>query len=117
MARKSSGEGWILFGIAFVSLAWLISGRGQNNSPLVPDALEDQIDFAVDSLNKQFGPQWVTLGLDRLQAHLESTYPQIAWLVYGLLAVEQQSIHWLPMTRLALSQTKKQAALRMARGY
>jgi hypothetical protein len=119
MARKSSGEGWALLGLVgvFFGLAWLASGRGQNNSPLVPDALEDQIDLAVDSLNQQFGHQWVTLGLDKLQGHLEKTYPQIAWLVYTLLAVEQQSINWQLMTKLAMSQAKKQAAVRMARGY
>ncbi|HKO35314.1 MAG TPA: hypothetical protein VJV21_02465 [Pyrinomonadaceae bacterium] len=118
MAKKSSGEGWALLGLGvFVTLAILISGRGQENSPLVPDFLEDQIDFAVDALNKQFGHQWATLALDKLQGHLERTYPQIAWLIYALLAVEQQSIRWLPMAKLALSQTKKQNALRMARGY
>jgi hypothetical protein len=119
MARKSSGEGWALVGVvgAFIGLAWLLSGRGQNNSPLVPDALEDQIDLAVESLNQQFGHQWVTLGLDKLQGHLEKTYPQIAWLVHALLAVEQQSINWQLMPKLAMGQTKKQAALRMARGY
>lgn len=119
MARKSSGEGWALLGLvgAFIGLAWLVSGRGQNNSPIVPDALEDQIDLAVDSLNQRFGHQWVTLGLDQLQAHLEKTYPQIAWLVYALLSVEQQAINWPLTTKLAMSQTKKQAAIRMARGY
>ncbi|HEY5885137.1 MAG TPA: hypothetical protein VIT88_10645 [Pyrinomonadaceae bacterium] len=118
MARKSSGEGWALLGLlgVFVSLAVLISGRGENNSPFVPDAVENQIDFAVDRLNERFGHQWVTYGLDRLQGHLESTYPQIAWLVYALLAVEQQSIRRLPMTKLALSQTKKHTAIRMLRG-
>ena len=118
MARKSSGEGWVLLGLGvFVGLAWLVSGRGQDNSPLVPDALENQIDFAVDKLNNQFGHQWVTFGLDKLQGYLEKTYPQIALLVYTLLAVEQQSIRWVPMTKLALSQTKKQTALRMLRRY
>src|SRR5688572_13383527 len=109
MARKSNGEGWVLFGVAFLSLAYLISGRGPTNSPFVPDALEDQIDLAVDSLNEGFGHQWVTYGLDRLQGHLERTYPQIAWLVYALHAVEQQSLNWPLMTKLAMSQTKKQA--------
>lgn len=119
MARKSGGEGWAVLGVlgVFLGLAYLISGRGQNNSPLVPDALEDQIDLAVDSLNQRFGHQWVTLGLDELQGHLEKTYPQIAWLVYALLAVEQQSVSWPLMTKLMLSQTKKQAALRMLRRY
>ena len=117
MAKKSSGEGWALLGLlgVFVGLAWLASGRGQDNSPLVPDALENQIDFAVDKLNERFGHQWVTLGLDELQGHLESTYPQIAGLVYALLTVEQQSINWPRITKLALSQTKKQATLHMVR--
>lgn len=119
MAKKSSGEGWVVLGLlgVFVGLAWLVSGRGQDNSPLIPDGLENQIDFAVDKLNKQFGHQWVTFGLDELQGHLEKTYPQIAWLVYTLLAVEQESISWPLMTKLALSQTKKQTVLRMVRSY
>lgn len=120
MARKSGGgEGLALLGLlgVFFGLAWLVSGRGQDNSPLVPDPLEDQIDRAVDSLNKWFGHQWVTFTLNQLQAHLERTRPEVAWLVYTLLAVEQESINWPRMTKLALSQRKKQTALRMIRGY
>lgn len=120
MARKSSGgEGLALLGLlgVFFGIAWLVSGRGQDNSPLVPDALEDQIDLAVDKLNERFGHQWVTRRLDELQAYLEWTYPHVAGLVYALHAVEKQSIWWTPGTKLALSQTKKQAALRMVRGY
>ena len=120
MAKKGGGgggEGWALLGLAatFVGLAWLTSGRGQNNSPLVPDSLEDQIDLAVDSLNKHFDHQWVNYGLDALQAYLERTQPQVAWLVRVLYAAEQQSKGWPLMTKQAKSQAKKQVAIRMAR--
>jgi len=117
MAKKGGGDGWALlgFGAAFVALAWLTSGRGQNNSPLIPDSLEDQIDLAVDSLNRHFDHQWVTYGLNALQTHLERTQPQVAWLVRVLYEVEQQSKGWPPMTKQAKSQAKKQAAIGMAR--
>lgn len=118
MANKGGGEGWVLLGLigAFVGLAWLTGGRGQNNSPLIPDSLEDQIDLAVDSLNKHFDHQWVNFGLNALQTYLERTQPQVAWLVRVLYAVEQQSKGWPPMTKQAKSQAKKHAAIEMARG-
>lgn len=112
MARKGGSEGWALLGLlaTFVSLAWLISGRDENNSPLIPDALEDQIDLAIDSLNKYYGHQWVTFGLNAAQGYLERTQPHVAWLVHVLYAVEQQSIGWPLMNKLAMSQTKKSTA-------
>src|ERR671914_148444 len=101
MARKSGGGGgWVLLGAAFL-LAYLIGGRAQNNSSLIPDPLEDQIDRAVDSLNKWFGHQWVTRALDELQAYLEWAHPEIAWLVYALHDVEQQSQGWTLMAKQA----------------
>lgn len=115
MAKKGGGEGWALLGLAaaFVGLAWLTAGRGQNNnSPLIPDGLEDQIDLAVDSLNKRFGHQWVNFGLNVLQAYLERTQPQVAGLVRVVYAVEQQSKgNFWPMTGL----DKRHAAVQMVR--
>jgi hypothetical protein len=117
MARKSSGEGWALLGLvgAFFGLAWLVGGRGQNNSPLIPDPLEDQIDLAVDSLNEGFGHQWVTYALDEIQRYLKWTHPHVAWLVYRLHNVEQQSQGWTLMTKQVKSLTKKQLAMQLAR--
>lgn len=67
-----------------MGLAWLTTGRGQDNSPLIPDKIEDRIDFVVNSLNKRFGSQWVTFGLDALQGYLEKAFPQVAGLIHAV---------------------------------
>ncbi len=113
MAKKGGGEELVALlglGAAFVGLAWLVSGRGQNNSPLIPDRLEDKIDLVVESLNKQFGHEWVTYGLNILQAHIERTLPQIAWLV-RVLYMAEQAYRYMPKA----GNNKKQYVLQMAR--
>jgi hypothetical protein len=112
MAKKGGGGGWALlgFGSAVILLAYLTSGRGEENSPIIPDSLEDKIDLVVDRLNKKFGSQWVTFGLDVLQAHLQRTVPQAAWLVNAVYSAEQ-AYGYIQKA----GATKKQAALQSAR--
>ena len=113
MAKKGGGDdglGLVLLALAGLGLAWLIGGRGKTNSPVIPDKLEEQIDLVVESLNEQFGHQWVDLGLSALQAYLERTLPQVAWLVNAVYAAEQ-AYRNIPKAGYA----KKQVALQRAR--
>ena len=110
MAKKGDGGGgWILLLLAAAGLIYLTSGRGEDDSPQIPNELEDQIDFVVAALNERFGHQWVTFGLDVLQAHLERAFPQVAALVHAVYSAEQAYRH-MPKAGYA----KKQAAVRMA---
>lgn len=68
-------------------LAWLVTGVGkEKNSPLVPDAIEDHLDAAVEHLNRRFGRRWVNMGLHALQRGLESILP--SWVVGLVHAAE-----------------------------
>lgn len=114
MAKTGGGDGgWAILSIAAVAvgLIWLTSGRGENNSPYLPDELEEPIDRAVDALNKRFGRQWVNLGLNALQAYLERAVPQAAWLVNALYTAEQE----YRFVRNA-GNAKKQIAIQIAHG-
>ena len=115
MAQKSGGDGWLwtiaLIGGAAILYAYSTTGRGSDNSPLIPDALEDPIDRVVAALIRAFGPKWVNWGLDALQSHIQRTMPEVAWLVNAVHWVEQASNH-TPMSGPA----KKQAAIKVARG-
>jgi hypothetical protein len=113
MAKKDSDDLLVFLGVATVvaiGYAWLTSGRGQNNSPLIPDRLEDQIDLVVEELNKEFGHQWVTYRLNDLQSHIERTWPQLTAWVRLLLLAEQAYSHISKA-----GSAKKQYALQMAR--
>lgn len=95
MAKRGGGDaGTVLFAIGgVVLLAWLLSGRGKQNSPLVPDAIENQLDRLVDALNGKFGHRWVAYGLDFLQAYLQRALPGPAGLLNTVLWVEQTYAH------------------------
>lgn len=112
MAKKGGGDGgWALLGLllAAVGLIYLKTGRGEDDSSLIPNTLEGKIDLVVAALNQRFGHQWVNLGLDILQAHIERTVPQVAALVNAVYSAEQAYRH-IPKAGYA----KKQAAIRMA---
>jgi hypothetical protein len=79
--------GTVVLGVALV---YLITGRGKNNSSLIPDAVEDQIDHLIEALNRAFGQRWVDHGLNVLQAHIGRTMPQLATLVQAVYWAEQQ---------------------------
>lgn len=88
-------------------LDYLLSGRRQYNAPLLPDRVEDRIDFVVKELDDQFGEQWVNLGLDWIASSLRRALPlPVVAAVYSAEAVSKNG-PWL-MGGLA----KKQYALR-----
>jgi hypothetical protein len=111
MARRGNDDALkALGGVALlVLLIYLRTGRGRNNSRLIPDALEDRIDRLIEVLNREVGPRWVDLGLDALQIHIERTMPQLAGLV-RLVHWAEQRYRFSPNAGLA----KKTAVLRSA---
>lgn len=104
-ALKLLGAG-VLFVGAFWYLAYVKSGKGENNSPFVPDAIEHRLDRVVALLNQQFGRQWVNTALVFLQHHIELAFPGAAALV--------SAAHWAERNHAGQPGfIKKQAALRM----
>jgi hypothetical protein len=95
MAKRGGGDGGkVLLAIGGVALlAWLLSGRGKQNSPFIPDVIENELDRVVEALNRRFGHRWVTYGLDALQAFLQRALPGPAGLLNTVLWVEQNYAH------------------------
>lgn len=113
MARRGGGGSeWKPFAFVLIVglvLVYLQSGRGKANSRLIPDRLEDQIDHLVAALNRTFGHNWVTHGLDALQDHIERTMPGLAALV--------SAVHWAEQVYSGTPNAggaKKQDAMRRA---
>ncbi|HEX8321820.1 hypothetical protein [Longimicrobium sp.] len=111
MAKKGGG-GDVLEALGYVALtvgavwglSYLVSGRATNNSPLVPDALENRIDEVVETLNNVFGHRWVTASLDYLQSRMALAMPGAAAFV--------NAVHWAEQHYGGYAgATKKQAAL------
>lgn len=89
---KNGGGGWVVVVLlAALGIAYLSTGRGEQNSPLIPDSIEGKIDLVVKALNDHFGHQWVNYGLDALQSYLQRAFPQVAAFVYVVYEVEQLS--------------------------
>ena len=87
-------------------MAYAVSGRGKNNSSLLPDAIEDQIDRVVAKLNQMFGERWVTAGLNYLQSRMALAMPGAAAFV--------NAVHWVEQNYAGQpGPVKKQAALQM----
>lgn len=61
--------------VAFFGVAYARSGRREQDSKLIPNKLEDQIDKLVSWLDNRFGKQWVDRGLDALQTALSTSGP------------------------------------------
>jgi len=115
MAKRGGDDGWVLgallvAGVGALVYAYAKSGRGENNSPVIVDAIEDPIDRVVAALNQLVGRNWVNYGLDYLQARIERTMPGVAGLVNVVLWAEQAHRQF-PGSGAA----KKQAALRLTR--
>jgi hypothetical protein len=95
MAKRGGIDGGkilaMMGGVAL--LAWLLSGRGKQNSPFIPDAIENQLDRVVETLNQRFGHRWVTYGMDALQTYLQRAFPVPAALLNAILWVEQNYVH------------------------
>lgn len=118
MAKKGDDDIWkviVIVGggiVGFAFLDYLVGGRGkENNAALMPDHFEDQIDLVVEELNNQFGKQWVTRGLDRIQNSLQRALPMpVVAAVYAVELISKNNL-W-PMS----GPYKKQAAVRRLRG-
>ena len=114
MARKKSGgewSGWAwLIGISLgaIALYYLEAGRGsENDAALLPNRLEDRIDFLVTAINKRFGKQWGNRALDVIQASLEKILPADAVALVSVIYGVEQLSKRIPMT----SDDKKQRAI------
>lgn len=118
MAKNGGDDIWKLIGIVggglvgIAILDYLVGGRGkENNAALMPDRFEDQIDLVVEELNNQFGKQWVTKGLDRIQNSLQRALPlPVVAAVYAVELMSKNNF-WLMS-----SYDKQQAAVRRLRG-
>jgi hypothetical protein len=95
-----------LFVGAVWGLSYLANGRGKNNnSPFVPDAIENRMDDVVEALNDIIGRHWVTVTLDFLQARMALAMPGAAAFV--------RAAHWAEHHYAGQAgPIKKQAALR-----
>ncbi|HEX8708857.1 MAG TPA: hypothetical protein VF723_11485 [Pyrinomonadaceae bacterium] len=113
---EEKGGGWLLVGLGILILASVAyyseTGKGtENDSALIPNNLEDQIDFVVAALNKRFGKRWVDYGFKALESYFKQKYPPVAVLVGLVVNVEQASETW-PMPGYA----KRQRAIQIAGG-
>lgn len=97
MAKRGSSDGWVVLGLSvlvgWVVLSYAKSGMGKNNSPLIPDFVEDPIDNVVGTLNNIFGQNWVTAGIHSLQAQFRLAMPAVAAVVDVVYWVEQHYGH------------------------
>ena len=108
MAKRGGGDLWQVLGVIGVValMAYAVSGRGKNNSSLLPDAIEDPIDRVVAKLNQMFGERWVTAGLNYLQSQMALAMPGAATFV--------NAVHWVEQNYAGQpGPVKKQAALQM----
>jgi hypothetical protein len=113
MAKRGDGGGLMVvlgFAVAAGLLIYLKTGRGETDSPFLPNAIEDRIDRVVSALNQIFGPRWVTYGMNVLQSRLEAVMPGTAALVDVVYRAEQAYA-----SRPNAGWAKKQYALHLAR--
>lgn len=90
--------------VAGVVLVYLATGRGKQNSPFIPDAIEDQLDRVVEVLNRRFGHRWVNYALDSLERYLTWALPGPAALL--------STVHWVEQNHGYLTgSAKKQLAV------
>lgn len=118
--RKSTGDwdgwGWLaIFGVVLgaATFYYTRAGVGENDAALLPNRVEDPIDFLIAALNEKFGKAWVTFGLYTLQAGLAETLPPE---VVGLVNVVYQVEVLADRGELDRNQ-KKQRAVQIARGW
>ena len=82
MPRKKQKTSPWLIGVTAAAAAgtavfyYLKAGAGSGkNAVLIPDALEDKLDYVVDTLNKKFEKTWVDQGLSLLERTLATILP------------------------------------------
>lgn len=97
MARGSKGgsDGLkLLAGLGFVYLLYKATGLRGQNSPFIPDAIEDQIDRAIGLLDRSFGKEWVDHGLNAVEqlvrANFDAVAPGLAQVIYSAEEVGRQ---------------------------
>lgn len=91
--KKGLGQalGWGLGVLAAGTVLYLASGKGQKNSPVIPDSIENHIDSAIAVLNQRFGHAWVDNGLATLDEVLRTILPSsVVGLLDAIVAVERQ---------------------------
>lgn len=99
MARGSGSGGDTLKFLAALAgglfLLYKVTGLRNQNSPFIPDAIEDQIDSAVAALDRAFGKRWVDQGLNRVEqmvrASLNATAPGLAEAIFAAEQVGRQT--------------------------
>jgi hypothetical protein len=116
MAKRKNNSDWWL-GVLFVAvgvgiLYYVQTGLGrENDSALLPNKLEGQIDLLVTRLNQAFGTKWVTFGLDVLTHFVRANLSApLVDLVGVVVAVENES-----KRRSMTSKQKQHMAVRLAR--
>lgn len=97
MARMTAG-GKLLTGLGLSAvvglLYYVVAGAGsERNAALIPDSIEARLDKVVDTLNRQYGKQWVAFALSALQEGLSKLLPaHLVALVAAVYKAEQA--HW-----------------------
>lgn len=115
--RRDDSNWWIGVLIAAVGVGFLYyvgTGLGrQNDSVLLPNKLEDQIDLLITRLNERFGAAWLAFGLNAVTSFVRANLPPgLVDLVDVVVAVENES-----KSRAMTSQQKQELAFRMVRRY
>jgi hypothetical protein len=114
MAKKGSGDLWAL-GLGALIVGVILyharTGEGdENNSALIPDSIERDLDRVVGALNQRFGHEWIDAGIYWLRSHIRRVLPQLVLLVDVVSEVEL-AYRNVPKT----GPTKKQVAAQKAR--
>lgn len=81
----------VLAGVAAVlGLIYVATGRREEDSPFIPNVIEDKIDRLVAFLDQRVGKQWVNRGLDGLATFIARTYPEMSMVLGVVFEAEQQ---------------------------
>jgi hypothetical protein len=85
----------VLLGVGSVALtggtiAYLATGRREEDSPFIPNSIEGRIDRLVTWLDQHFSKRWVDHGLDALQRRLEGAHPALAGVLHAVFYAERE---------------------------
>lgn len=87
---------------AGLALTYLSTGRREEDSPLIPNVIEDQLDKLVAWLDGTFGKRWVNRGMDSLQRALSSQMPTYAQFLGAVHAAESSGFRGVQKRRFAM---------------
>lgn len=100
----------VLFGVVGTilgagTLLYLATGRREEDSPFIPNSVEDHIDRLVAFLDRTIGKPWVDLGLDALQSRLSLSYPGMTGVLNAVFYAEQQGrrLGWIGVEKRAFA--------------